>query len=883
LRTRTRVALLAAGVALGAVAVTNALPGGSPVATMLPAPAAGSATESTPEAAATTASDSARTATSQRPPRGSIAAAAGIRELRAAENTVIVSAAGSVTAATAPTGKALATGGPDAFTTRYAAAFGMTSAHSLSKTESQTMLGGDTVTRYQQTAGGLPVLGGEIVVTSHGKQVRSAIAETSGLSPARTRATISADAATDTAVGSIASELGLAASTLRAGRPQLTLYDPTLLGAPGSASLRPTWQVEITDSTGGDVAKVLVDALDGKTRLTMSEKQSARNRIVCDLANVPVDLNQPSAYECTNTSKLGMQSSTRTEGESATGIAEIDEAYDILGATYDFYKTNFKVDSFDGRGGQVRATVRACHYSCPFENAYWDGTQFVFGPGFVADDVVGHEYTHAVTEWSSHLIYAYQAGAINEALSDIMGEFVDQQYVAANEADPSIKWQLGEDLPASSDLTPPLRRMDNPNLKGQPSSVGGTYWYNGESDNGGVHRNSGPANYAAYLIAAGLPGAIGNAESEQLWWRVMHILPSAADYTTLGAALNSACVQLIGHFGITSADCDVVATAVTQTKMTAAAQSVSTTGVTRVALCDTSAAQPVDTLYFDGFEKPGTWSLSSSYYWLNLPSAEASYQYALSGVGSLNGWTPNAGGNATTATMPRTVTVPAGVDTFLHLSQATLDPSPTATMSLQISVDNGAWQLPPLATGYPVGGVLPTSKGFSDFRLALKSYGGHTVRFRFILGVSTSNANLFDWYVDNFRIYTCANRPAAPTGYAYYDATTAVVGGLSTAFIPSGQTLDHYELAYSTPLPGAPTSIPAGQGGFTLAGADGIIRTVKVRAWTATGVASDWTSLLLSSQAPVSCQSMAYPVWSPTGRPNAMCRALAPVFRPPTA
>lgn len=865
-------ALLAAGLTLGVVAVATALPNGSPVSTVLPAPAPAETGSGMPETTATAAtSGTGATERGRTAPRGSISAAAGIRELRTAgngRNSVTVAADGAVTTATAPAGKALATSGADAFTARYAAAFGLTSAHTLTKAGSETLPGGDTVSRYQQTAGGLPILGGQIVVTSRGKQVRAAIAETSVRTPVSTKATVAAGTAAQTALTSAAAEIGLPAATLRAGKPALTLFDPALLGAAGAAGLRPTWQVEITDADGGEVATVLVDGLDGTTRLTMSERQTARNRIVCDLANAAVNLDIASTYACTSGTALGQKASTRTEGEGASGIADIDRAYDMLGATYDYYKSNFGVDSFDGRGAQLRATVRACYKStlgtaCPYENAFWEGTQFVFGAGFATDDVVAHEYTHAVTEWSSHLIYAYQSGAINEALSDIMGEFVDQQYVAANEANPALLWQLGEDLPGGA-----IRSMNNPAVHGQPSQVGDAYWYKGQADSGGVHTNSGVANHAAYLIAAG-PGGIGNAKSAQLWWRVMHLLPSGAGYEMLSQTLKSACTQLTGRFGFTPADCTVVAE-VADTGMSESLYATNTYKGVHCLGSDSADAQPYDTLYFDGFEKPGTWPTTSSYYWLNIPSSVAQYQYAATGSGSLNGWSPNTGGNGTTATMPRSVTLPA--DAYLFFNHSALDPSTSAGVDLQVSVNGGTWTAMAIpSSSLTIVGRLEQRSGYTGEMIDLAAYAGKSVRFRFVLRTA-SNTNLFDWYVDDFRVYTCAQRPSAPTGYAYYDGSTAVVGGLLTNFLPyqpAGQTLDHYELSYSSPLPGAPTSIPASQAvpaGFTLAGTDGISRTVKVRAVTNTGVAGDWAYLQLTTSAPVNCQRVAYSVFKPLGR-----------------
>ena len=64
--------------------------------------------------------------------------------------------------------------------------------------------------------------------------------------------------------------------------------------------------------------------------------------------------------------------------------------------------------------------------ACPFANAFWNGTQMVYGDGFAsADDVVAHELTHAVTEYSANLFYYMQSGALNESFSDIFGETVD--------------------------------------------------------------------------------------------------------------------------------------------------------------------------------------------------------------------------------------------------------------------------------------------------------------------------------------------------------------------------------------------------------------------------------------------------------------------------
>jgi Zn-dependent metalloprotease len=90
--------------------------------------------------------------------------------------------------------------------------------------------------------------------------------------------------------------------------------------------------------------------------------------------------------------------------------------------TYDFYFNAFGRDSFDGAGAIMDAIFNR-GYSCP--NASWNGTFISFCPGMTSDDVTGHEWTHAYTQYTHNLIYAWQPGALNESYSDIYGETID--------------------------------------------------------------------------------------------------------------------------------------------------------------------------------------------------------------------------------------------------------------------------------------------------------------------------------------------------------------------------------------------------------------------------------------------------------------------------
>lgn len=177
------------------------------------------------------------------------------------------------------------------------------------------------------------------------------------------------------------------------------------------------------------------------------------------------------------------------------------DAHYYAGKVYDYYKSTFNRNSYDGNGAALKSTV---HYGSKYNNAFWNGIQMVYGDGDGSNfiplsgglDVVAHELTHAVTSSESDLVYQYESGALNEAISDIMGTAVEFN-VQPTKAD----YLIGEDIYTPSVSGDALRSMSNPTLYGDPDHY--SKRYTGTSDNGGVHTNSGIINKAAYLIAVG--------------------------------------------------------------------------------------------------------------------------------------------------------------------------------------------------------------------------------------------------------------------------------------------------------------------------------------------------------------------------------------------
>ncbi|OUB51184.1 M4 family metallopeptidase [Bacillus thuringiensis] len=179
-------------------------------------------------------------------------------------------------------------------------------------------------------------------------------------------------------------------------------------------------------------------------------------------------------------------------------------AHYLATKVYDFYQEKYGRNSFDNNGQKVISVVHGWNTNGTNKgnpkqwfNAFSNGAMLVYGDPIVrAFDVAGHEFTHAVTRNESGLEYAGEAGAINEALSDILGVAVEKY---ANNG--KFNWTMGEQ---SGRI---FRDMKN------PSSISSRYpedyrHYNNlpidaDHDHGGVHTNSSIINKVAYLIASG--------------------------------------------------------------------------------------------------------------------------------------------------------------------------------------------------------------------------------------------------------------------------------------------------------------------------------------------------------------------------------------------
>jgi bacillolysin len=131
--------------------------------------------------------------------------------------------------------------------------------------------------------------------------------------------------------------------------------------------------------------------------------------------------------------------------------------------------------------------LRAVAEDPPLLTLHCRSTGVTFKNFALAADVVGHELAHGWTSKESNLIYNGESGALNEAMSDIIGASVERIMFGKSVQN---TWLLAEDLFYQSGSA--IRNMANPNSFGDYDYYPTRYL--GSSDNGGVHWNSGIAN-----------------------------------------------------------------------------------------------------------------------------------------------------------------------------------------------------------------------------------------------------------------------------------------------------------------------------------------------------------------------------------------------------
>ncbi|MFE5540463.1 M4 family metallopeptidase [Streptomyces sp. NPDC056492] len=436
---------------------------------------------------------------------------------------------------------------------------------------------GTTHTRYERTYEGLPVLGGDLVVSRTAAEKTQSVSKASNaqLQGVSTSAPADAPAAASAkaldaakAVGSKADKADVAPRKIvwmANGVPTLA-YETVIGGLQDDGT--PNQLHVITDAKTG--AKLHqwqgIETGVGNThysgQVTLGTSQSGSTFTMNDAArggHKTYNLN----HGTSGTGSLFSQS-TDTWGNGANSnaaTAGADAAYGA-GVTWDFYKNVFGRSGIRGDGVAAYSRV---HYGNAYVNAFWDDSCFcmTYGDGTANNDpltsldVAGHEMSHGVTAATAGLEYSNESGGLNEATSDIMGTSVE---FYANNSSARGNYLIGEQININGDGTP-LRYMDKPSKDGGSADA----WYSGVG-NLDVHYSSGPANHWFYLASEGsgakvvngvsynsptsdgLPvTAIGRDKAQLIWYKALTTkFNSTTDYAGARAGTIAAATELYG-------------------------------------------------------------------------------------------------------------------------------------------------------------------------------------------------------------------------------------------------------------------------------------------------------------------------------------------------
>ncbi|MCY1043582.1 M4 family metallopeptidase [Corallococcus sp. bb12-1] len=395
---------------------------------------------------------------------------------------------------------------------------------------------GDTHFRYGVTHNGILVRDAEVRLHARNGSVFAVNTNARGDLKGEAKATIAAEAA-------IAAATGDRSAPERAsteGQPELVYHR-------SGNELVLTYEVrvkgELKDTTPVDNT-VLVNAKTGEVFEIRPNIHSALNREVRDL-------------EHRTSLPTGVRA--RFEGDPAHADAVVNNNYGHLGTVYNCYSQLFGRDSYDNAGKVLKSYV---HYSNNYVNAYWDGTQMVYGDGDGVNasnlanslDVTAHELTHAVTSAESNLTYSGESGGLNESFSDIFGA-VCEWYGKGKVIDANT-WIVGDDVWTPSIPGDGLRYMDEPTKDGDSLD-----YYPDYSSGVDVHYSSGISNLAFYLMSQGgthprakttqVVAGIGLEKAAKVIYKInTDILVASSNFEAAKTASEQAAAQL----GFTAAE-----------------------------------------------------------------------------------------------------------------------------------------------------------------------------------------------------------------------------------------------------------------------------------------------------------------------------------------
>lgn len=464
----------------------------------------------------------------------------------------------------------------------------------IRQTREDTLVDGRTHQRAEQYYRGVRVFGGDAVRQLQNGQLISAFGTVYPEIRVETSPTMTEDAAR----GVVERRAGVSIGKSR--QPELVLL-------PVEGSFRLTWRMRA--ASGSDVRQYFVDARDGSIVLEYSDRKTqvpqgsvgTSRGVLGDLKKISVTpnaagfvasdpLRPPSlrTYDMrgdwrrvidylNNVTALSTNDlAADSDNEWTDGAA--GDAHVYTGWTYDYYYKRFNRRGLDNADTAIVSLVHPIRRIDIFDlfetvpdfflNAFYAGDGImVYGVGLPAGttiggqvvdffsgslDVVAHELTHGVTDYTSQLIYQNEAGALNESFSDMMAAGAEFFFQRPGSGSMEADYLIGEDVIRPGGI----RSMSNPAVFGDPDHY--SLRYTGTEDNGGVHVNSAIPNHVFYLaIEGGVNrtsgrsvlgvGASNREQIEKVFYRAFtQLLPSNATFAVARAATLQSARDLYG-------------------------------------------------------------------------------------------------------------------------------------------------------------------------------------------------------------------------------------------------------------------------------------------------------------------------------------------------
>jgi thermolysin len=262
-----------------------------------------------------------------------------------------------------------------------------------------------------------------------------------------------------------------------------------------------------------------------------------------------------------------------------TWADQVASAHPYVGLALDYYRIRFNRAGIDNQNRTIRCFVNIAkpadaltapaNLSSFYNNAFYAGNGLLFfGAGslttsgavnfqpFAAGmDVVSHELSHGVTQYTSNLIYQFESGALNESFSDMMGIAVKFMFQPLGTGLAKADWLQGEDVGPGGHG---LRSLSDPHSLGAPDHYSLKLVTSLANDDGGVHTNSNIVNHMYYLAIMGGTNRVSKItvqgvgfdhrdQIEQVIYRAFTtMLPSSATFSVARAATIQAARDLFG-------------------------------------------------------------------------------------------------------------------------------------------------------------------------------------------------------------------------------------------------------------------------------------------------------------------------------------------------